>query len=58
MEKFMKIGDPNIPSHKSLENKNNTSSYVLIGLVLLSIIVIYKISEIKNDEKQDSEETT
>jgi len=54
----MKIGDPNIPSHKSLENKNNTSSYVLIGLVLLSIIVIYKISEIKNDEKQDSEGTT
>ena len=54
----MKIGDPNIPSPKSLENKNNTSSYVLIGLVLLSIIVIYKISEIKNDEKQDSEGTT
>ena len=54
----MKIGDPNIPSPNSLENKNNTSSYVLIGLVLLSIIVIYKISEIKNDEKQDSEGTT
>jgi len=27
-------------------------------LVLLSIIVIDKISEIKNDEKQDSEGTT
>ena len=58
MEEFMKIGNPNIPSPNSLENKNHTNSYLLIGLVLLSIIVIYKISEIKNDEKQDSEGAT